>query len=142
MNPPYRGSCLCETIRFEVDAFLPQAAHCHYSMCRKFHGAALATFGSLAREHFRWLHGQSALQHYTASNGSVRAFCQHCGSSVSFFSPLAHQQVIEIALGLFDDAIPVTPDAHIYVGSGANWIQTPDGLTHYQEGRESQQMLK
>ncbi len=53
----YRGSCLCGVVRFEVDEFLPQVAHCHCSMCRKFHGAAYATIAGVRRElliRLRW----------------------------------------------------------------------------------------
>lgn len=140
MTPPYRGSCLCGLVRFEVDAFLPKAAHCHCSMCRKFHGAAFATFASVSRNHFRWTDGQESLKRYTAHNGTVRSFCQNCGSSVSFFSPNSPDHIIEIALGLFDDDIPVTPHAHIFVGSGANWIDSRDGLPHYKDGRGTEEV--
>jgi hypothetical protein len=53
MSLPYKGSCLCGEIGFEVKRFLPEAAHCHYSMCRKSHGAAYVSYGSAKSEDFR-----------------------------------------------------------------------------------------
>lgn len=136
-TPPYRGSCLCGQVKFEVDEFLPGAAHCHCSMCRKFHGAAFATFASVARDRFRWTEGESSLKGFTADNGTVRTFCPNCGSSVSFFSPKAPVHIVEIALGLFDDNVPVRPNAHIYVASGADLLDLRDNLPRFSAGRGS-----
>ena len=138
----YRGSCLCGVVRFEIDEFLPSVAHCHCSMCRKFHGAAYATIAGVPRSKFRWIAGRNALKGYTAENGTTRTFCRHCGSSLMFSSPRAPVDVVEIALGTVDGDIPVEPDAHIYVGSGANWTVFSDDLPQYEEGRDSARMKK
>lgn len=137
MSDSYRGSCLCGAVRFEIDEFLPHATHCHCSMCRKFHGAAYATIASAPRDKFRWLTGEDAREGYTAENGTTRTFCRYCGSSLTFASPRVPQDVIEIALGALDDDVPVTPDAHIFVASGANWAVIGDNLPQYAEGRNS-----
>lgn len=52
---PYRGQCLCGTVKYAVDAIGPRMAHCHCSMCRQFHGAAFATFGEARAADFCWL---------------------------------------------------------------------------------------
>lgn len=137
MTDPYRGSCLCGIVRFEIDEFLPQAAHCHCSMCRKFHGAAYATIASVLRGNFRWIDGVDALKGYTAENGTTRTFCSHCGSSLMFSSPRAPKEEVEIALGTMDDDVPVEPSAHIFVGSAANWTVLSDDLPQYEERRGS-----
>lgn len=142
MTSPYRGSCLCGVVKFEVDAFLPQAAHCHCSMCRKFHGAAFATIASVVRPDFRWIKGEDALKGYTAKNGTTRTFCCHCGSSLTFFSPRAPDDEVEIALGAMDGDVPVKPSAHIFAGSAANWTVLTDDLPHYQEQRGSARIKK
>ncbi len=140
MSTSYRGSCLCGRIRFEVDEFLPRTGNCHCSMCRKFHGAAYATIAETRQAHFRWSAGEELLKAYTAENGTTRRFCSNCGSSLTFASPLADPDLVEIALGCFDDAVPVKPDAHIYVGSGASWAQPRDGLPQYVAGRDSKRL--
>ena len=137
MTDPYRGSCLCGVVKFEVDEFLPQAAHCHCSMCRKFHGAAYATIAGVHRSRFRWVAGTDALKRYTAGNGTARTFCRHCGSSLAFSSPRASEEAVEIALGAMDGDVPVVPSAHIFVGSAANWTVVNDDLPQYVETRGS-----
>lgn len=137
MPQSYSGSCLCGVVNFEIDEFLPEAAHCHCSMCRKFHGAAYATIAGVSRSNFRWLSGEDALREYTAENGTIRTFCSHCGSGLVFYSPRAPTDVIEIALGTVDGEIPVEPNAHIFVGSGANWAMPGDDWPCYDEGRSS-----
>lgn len=137
MPGPYRGSCLCNTIRFEVDEFEPQTGNCHCSMCRKFHGAAYATLAEARRENFRWIDGEDLIKGYTADNGTTRSFCSNCGSSLMFASPNADPDLVEISLGCFDDEVPIRPDAHIYVASGAKWVHPEDNLPRYEAGRDS-----
>ncbi len=133
----YRGSCLCGKVTYEIDEFLPGVAHCHCSMCRKFHGAAFATIASVAADQFHWLTGEADLQGYTAPNGTTRTFCRHCGSSLRFHSPRAPQDEVEIALGTLDDDCPVKPSAHIFVASGASWTELHDPLPRFSAGRNS-----
>ena len=140
MPGPYQGSCLCNKIRFEVDEFIPNTGNCHCSMCRKFHGAAFATLAEAWRKHFRWLSGEDSLKAYTASNGTTRLFCNHCGSSLMFSSPNADPDLVEMSLGCFDDEVPIKPDAHIYLGSGASWAHPDDDLPHYEAGRDSRRL--
>lgn len=140
MTDSYRGSCLCGAVRFEIDEFLSEAAHCHCSMCRKFHGAAFATFASVHRSKFRWLSGTDSLERYTAVNGTMRGFCRHCGSSLTFFSPRAPEELVEVALGAMDTDVPVKPNAHIFMGAAANWTVVEDGLPQYEEHRGGARM--
>lgn len=142
MTEPYCGSCLCGVVKFEIDKFLPQAAHCHCSMCRKFHGAAFATLAGVFRSNFRWIAGEDALKGYTAENGTTRTFCRHCGSSLTFSSPGGPEEEIEIALGAMDGDVPVVPSAHIFVGSAANWTVLGDELPLYEERRGSARMMR
>ncbi|MDJ0760993.1 MAG: GFA family protein [Woeseiaceae bacterium] len=135
MTTPYRGSCLCGAIRFEVDEFLPESAHCHCSMCRKFHGAEYATYASIKEPHFRWTAGEDALQSYVAENGTTRQFCRHCGSSLTFSSPRASSDEVEIALATVDDDVPIRPNAHIFLNYAANWTVIDDELQCFGEGR-------
>jgi hypothetical protein len=137
MSGPYRGSCLCGEIRFEVDEFTPRTGHCHCSMCRKFHGAAYATLAEALSDHFRWICGEDLLKGYTAVNGTTRSFCSNCGSSLTFSSPNVDPELVEIALGCFDDEVPIRPDAHIFVASGAHWATPDDDLPQYEAGRDS-----
>jgi len=112
----YKGRCLCGDIKYEADNVGTKMAHCHCSMCQKFHGAAFASYGSVARTEFRWISGQELLQTYAADNGTKRKFCKHCGSSLIFESAL-DKGLIEFSLATLDDSPSLSPDAHIYTSS-------------------------
>lgn len=135
-NAAHQGGCLCGQVRYAASAFEPKMAHCHCSMCRKFHGAAFATFGSVKQANFRWLQGEHLLIAYQAPNGTVRRFCQHCGSSLTFAASVEANEVIEVTLGTLDTPLNQQPDAHIYVDSKANWDLITDDLPQYAAGRD------
>ena len=42
-----QGGCLCGGIRYEVSGPLTDVGNCHCSMCRRFHGAAFATYAKV-----------------------------------------------------------------------------------------------
>jgi len=134
MNQEYKGSCLCGAVSFSVIAFNKQAAHCHCSMCRKFHGAAFGTLVGVTG--LKWLSGKNCLKDFTASNGTVRTFCRECGSSLGFRAKGVELLGIELAIATFDDNIPVRIDAQIYTGYKANWCELDDSLPNFIEGRE------
>ena len=133
MSKYYQASCLCAAINFSVTVFSAQAAHCHCTMCRKFHGAAFGTLVSVAG--LKWDSGREYLQEFTAKNGTVRSFCKVCGSSVGFRVKGAALAEIELAVALFDVAIPIEIDAHIYTNYKVNWCTLTDDLVCFSEGR-------
>lgn len=130
------GSCLCGAVRYEVAAVGPKMGHCHCSMCRKFHGAAFATYGEALSENFRWLAGQDTLQSYTASNGTVREFCGVCGSSLTFAPAGDTGGVVEFSLGTLDEETSQRPDAHIFTAYKADWFDICDDLPQFDEHRK------
>jgi len=133
---PYQGGCLCGAIRYQIDAFGPRIAHCHCTMCQRFHGAAFSTFGEVQSEHFKWLQGRAALQSYEAENGTIRQFCVHCGSSLLFLSPYNRKNgTIEVAIATLDDPQSLEPDAHIYTSTQVPWFKLCDDLPQHPEYR-------
>lgn len=139
MSESYQGSCLCGAIRYQADEIMDQMGHCHCSMCRKFHGAAMATLAETPADKFHWLSGESLLQSFTADNGTVRQFCKNCGSSLTFAASNDDGSVVEFSLGTLDSEIPKRPDCHIYLDSKADWYQPgDDGLPRHRAGRDSE----
>lgn len=111
---PLTGSCLCGAILYQAEQIESSMAHCHCSMCRKFHGAAFSTFCEAKTEHFQWLQGEDKLRTYTAPNGTRRQFCENCGSSMTFAASNADGSYVEFATATLDCELPIKPDAHIY----------------------------
>ena len=136
LNPVMQGQCLCGGIRYEVTALEPKMGHCHCTMCRKFHGAAFATFGEVKAENFRWLLGQELLQSYVAENKTSRQFCKNCGSSLIFIAVDSDQSVIEFSLATLDSEPTRQPDVHVYTAHKAPWYEITDNLPQFDNGRE------
>ena len=135
-NKPYHGSCLCGAIQFEASHLSPQMGHCHCSMCRKFHGAAFATFGETTSDNFHWITGVELLKSYQAPNGTTRQFCSECGSSLIFKPGAEDNGLVEFAFGALDDPIAERPDAHIFTAYKADWMELTDNLPRFKEGRD------
>lgn len=123
-----QGGCLCGKIRYEIDGPITEVSNCHCSMCRRFHGAAFATYGKVAAEHFRWLSGQDLLGVHETSPGIGWAFCRTCGSSLGVPAP---GRLSEITLGTLDGDPGVRPREHIFVGSRATWFEITDTLPQH-----------
>lgn len=138
-DAPYQGQCLCGAVQYEADQLDDKIGHCHCTMCRKFHGAAFATFGSAAKSDFRWLKGEALLHVYVAENGTKRKFCKQCGSSMIFESS-EDSGLIEFSLATLDLdqkglAPKLSPDAHIYTNSKVDWVNINDDLPKFENGR-------
>jgi hypothetical protein len=98
-------------------------------MCRRFHGAAFASYAKVNAEHFRGLSGQDLLTVHETSPGIGWAFCRICGSSLGI---PAHERLGEITMGTLDADPGVRPSYHMFVGSKAAWHDISDALPQYE----------
>ena len=136
-DSPYRGSCLCGAVRYEVDHLEPRMAHCHCIMSRKFHGAAHSTYGEARVENFRWTRGEDDLESYIAANNTTRRFCRICGASMTYAPASGGEGLIEFSLGTLDTPIVERPDVHVFMDFKADWSEENDALPKFAEGRDS-----
>ena len=129
----YTGSCLCQKVRFTVDAKDPLPfGHCHCQACRKSHGAD-HTSATIIKEHqLQLLQGESCLTKYQSSAAMQRQFCQHCGSRlfVRFVrtSDEGEQVYYTVAINSLDKVEHWRETAHIYVDHKAPWKVLSDEL--------------
>ncbi|MYA07315.1 MAG: GFA family protein [Holophagales bacterium] len=125
------GTCLCEDVAFEVDGDLLEIAHCHCSVCRKFHGSAYATFGAVDPKFFRWTRGQDKIVHYQSSEHGFRHFCPRCGSA----APANPEggPVALVTMGSVTEDPGIRPTLHIFAGSKAPWHTIVDDLPQHDE---------
>jgi hypothetical protein len=124
-----QGGCLCGAIRYEVEGALGEASNCHCSMCRRFHGAAFATYAKVDPAKFQWLQGQSLLRVYETSANVGWAFCSVCGSSLGLPE---NGRLGSIAIGTIEGDPGVRPSYHMFVGSKAPWYEITDELPQYE----------
>lgn len=123
----FRGSCLCESIRYEVRGSLSHVTHCHCSMCRKAHGAAFATYARVEAGDFVVTSGAADIVSYQSSPQVTRTFCKTCGSTLQFIYT-DRPGSLWLALGTLDGGSGVRVEQHIFVGSKAPWLDITDDL--------------
>jgi hypothetical protein len=125
------GSCLCGGVRFEVARVVGPFELCHCSRCRKVSGSAFMAAVGVERRDFRYLAGQDLVVSYDApileAPPAYRStFCRRCGSPVP--DPTSTAPWFEIAAGLFDGDLGLTPERHIMVDRKAAWFPITDRL--------------
>ncbi len=112
----YTGECLCGGTRYSVTGSPPKAMFlCHCSRCRKETGTVHGANIFFDDAQLTWERGEE--------NGVVfdlpgtrhrRCFCKICGSPLPRVEGTTH---VVVPAGTLDDERPVTPSAHIFVGS-------------------------
>lgn len=127
----YRGTCLCETITFEVKAHFQFLGHCHCRICRKSHGANHATQGLVGPSDLTVTAGEPSLKSFASSPHYERFFCERCGTRL-FNSP-KDRSFYSVALNVLDGDPDLHPNFHTYVRSKAPWVQLQDDHPKFEE---------
>jgi len=125
------GSCLCGTIRYEVDQLDGPIRHCHCNTCRKAHAAPMTSSADVNRDHFRWLAGADKLSAYESSPGKFRRFCSVCGTYLISERPESPSLFLRVAT--LDDDPGQTPQYHIWTSQQPKWLTDAPGAPHHAE---------
>jgi hypothetical protein len=126
-----KGSCLCGTVRYEVDQLDMPIQQCHCRTCRKAHAAPFAPTAGVARSHFRWLAGGEHLSSFESSPGKQRHFCARCGSHLMAERPGQPHVILRVAT--LDDDPGLRPAAHIWHSQDVPWLQDDEATAHCAE---------
>lgn len=123
----FLGSCLCGAVIYQINSRPKALSHCHCSQCRKSHGAAFASYGSVPSADLQLLQGADDIKAYHSSESVLRQFCSHCGSSL-FWSRRQGKFAdwISIALGTLDTPFTSDKQKHVEVMSKASWYDIQD----------------
>ena len=115
----YYGSCLCGTVRFEVQGEFQSFYLCHCRHCQKDTGSAHAAnlFSQSAR--LTWITGEDAVTSFTLPGSRHnKSFCKFCGSAL----PSTHiAGLLVIPAGCLDTEVSLLPTAHIFISCKASW---------------------
>jgi hypothetical protein len=130
VSAPHRGSCLCGSVRYEVDAPLTQIVMCHCGMCRKATGTAFATNAPVPKEKFRVVAGAELLKEFESSPGKHRVFCGRCGSPIVSKGGKT-PDIVRVRIGTLDTPVGRRPDFHFMAEFKADWDEINDGLPRY-----------
>ena len=128
-----RGSCLCGSVKIEIEGRVSPVGHCHCSLCRKASGVGSNAVLLTSHRSLRWLSGEDQVASWSRPSGWSVAFCRTCGCP----APLRHPsgKLYWIPAGMLDDDPGVGVGQHIFVGSKAAWEVIPEGAPRFDEGR-------
>lgn len=115
---------MCAAVSYLLLTPPKAVSHCHCShcsQCRKGHGAAFASYGSIPRSMLRILRGATSIKAYASSPMVVREFCMECGSTL-FWSRTQGEFAdwISIALGTLDTPFLPKQQKHLHLDSAAS----------------------
>ncbi|EEA94667.1 glutathione-dependent formaldehyde-activating, GFA [Pseudovibrio sp. JE062] len=132
MRETHKGSCLCGTVQFEIQATFKKFFFCHCSHCRKgtgsAHGSNLFAFDA----DFTCSAGEDSIKSYNVpSSRHRRSFCESCGSPVPTYD--RENSFIVVPAGSLDTPVSAEPTAHIFMGSKANWDEKLEDVTKFDE---------
>ena len=126
-----KGSCLCQTVCFELTAPIPDFYQCHCSLCRKLSGSASDTATFIAKEQFQWSQGKDAINSFKTTSGYRSDFCANCGSTVPHLMQNGKQYWVPA--GLLEEDCNSLIVAQLYINSKAQWdVINPNG-SHFTE---------
>lgn len=123
--PLLTGGCGCGAVRYVASGAPRWAAHCHCRDCRRYTGAAFATYAGFARARVRWTADEPRA--HRSSPGVVRRFCGTCGTPLSYESERWPDE-LHIVAGTLDDPAAIAPAGHVYTIHRLPWIELADGL--------------
>lgn len=131
-----KGSCLCGAVRYELTDAPFWAHSCHCSRCRKITGSPFAANAFVPLESLRYVAGDEHIGAYRVPNTErfTHTFCTLCGSTLP--SPNPSRSRVVIPMGSLDDEPGLSPKAHIWVDSKADWDVIADDLPQHTEALE------
>ena len=104
-----KGSCLCESISFEIITECRYSVLCHCTMCQKSN-AEFSNYTKVQKNNFKFL-SKKNLKWFFSSKNFKRGFCNNCGSSL-FFQSRHADEAIAVSTGSLNSNIPVK--GHIF----------------------------
>jgi len=120
MSTNHHGSCLCGAVRFEIAGAFEHFFLCHCGRCQKDTGSAHAANLFSTNAKLTWLTGEAEVTTFQLpETRHTKSFCTTCGAAVP--SLQMDGALLVVPAGSLDSAIGKRPDAHICVGSKADW---------------------
>lgn len=114
------GGCLCGNIRFSAKAPVLKPHTCSCRLCQRHSGAVTLVWVEFPKASVSWVGPGGAPSTYRSSDGSSRAFCSVCGSTLG---AIDDEPIVALLVGNFDktnrkDLMPLT---HSYKSRRPKW---------------------
>ena len=127
-----KGSCICESVCYEIEGPVRDVVACHCNECRKASGHFTAATSVLPER--LTIIDDSGLRWFRTSNRAQRGFCHLCGSTL-FWKPDSGDR-ISIYAGTIDGEHGLRLTSHIYLDEKGSYYDVPDeeGAMHFRVG--------
>lgn len=129
------GSCHCQAVRFQVEAYAPHPyLRCYCSICRKVAGGGGYAINLGANSESLVIQGEEHIRIYDATTGTAgepdgpgRRFCAICASALWNYNP-RYPDLVHPFASCIDSELPVPPAVtHMMLGSKASWVVVQSG---------------
>lgn len=122
------GSCLCGSIRYQLNGQMKYLCNCHCESCRRGSGAPYVAWGTVDRSDFAVITGTLSI--IQSSPDVERGFCGDCGASLTYANSRRVGE-IDITLATLDRPGDFMPRSHIWVEDKLPWVVIADELPQY-----------
>ena len=119
-TPVATGGCQCGAVRYAFYAPLENSHVCHCRMCQRATGGVFAALAGGAPGNFAWTRGTPAF--FASSNLAQRAFCEQCGTPLSFKYDLPTARMY-VTIGSLDEPEKVALVKQFGVESRLPWVK-------------------
>lgn len=124
------GSCLCGSIKYEVELIPGKIFNCHCQYCRKAHGADYVTVAIAKASTLKVTDSDGALKEHKNDIGGFRAFCSCCGTRLMNYAP-DKDTYFSVMLSTVDTPMDFKVSAHVNTESKASWCVPYEGIPSF-----------
>lgn len=116
----HTGSCLCGSVKFEIEGEFKKFFLCHCSRCRKTSGSAHCANLFAPSAKLNWISGKEKVSFYRHQDTNfARNFCSVCSTLLPLY--VEARDIVATPAGCLDTNVDISPQAHIFTDSKGNW---------------------
>jgi hypothetical protein len=124
------GGCMCGAVRYAITGEPSRVLHCHCQSCRGHTGAPMATLAVFRADQVGFSGDDRKV--YQSAPGVGRAFCGHCGTSLTWETVFADEgPVCAVHISSFDDPEALPPTGHSFYSERISWFEIADDLPRH-----------
>ena len=122
---------MCGAVRYMADGEPFAINYCHCRSCRRHNGAPVVTLAGYKADQIQF--SGSKRKRYESSAGAYRAFCENCGTPLTWEGDGGDLgKIIEVHISTFDDPEKMVPTSHAFEPERLSWIEIADDLPRFE----------
>ena len=131
MDTRTTGGCLCGSVRYENTGEPFAINYCHCASCRKHSGAPVVALAGYKREQVTFTGTERKT--YESSPGAHRAFCERCGTPLTWEGDGGELgPIFELHVSTFDEPEKLVPTSHAFEPERLSWFDVADDLPRFE----------